>query len=234
MSTIDSAQEETSTDAAEAFGFKKDVVTSDDLLDAAIQFADGDISPRLEVRLRATFISPPGKKSTFLRTSGPADEPWNWETDEYSRKQALEICVQELDKERDSAHTMLRFAATDSGLPEYIKAGISRGFRTSVSLQPHITFGVKELRLTYRMTGSRTNTDGWMLYLIALLAENKSGFGRSIGYCVYEPCQKLFRVDAKGPGRPRTKYCCDEHMLAQHNVDSVNRPRTARTKRKHK
>lgn len=67
-----------------------------------------------------------------------------------------------------------------------------------------------------------------LAYALLLLADQTKGHGRNLRQCQLDQCQKFFFIQRPKTGRPRTKYCSDEHMHKAHQASASQRVRKSR------
>ena len=218
-------------------GQSKHRITDDrTLLQAVIDFANDetDLEPvrdswrhqlALDIGLFPPEEQPPSawrKYKREVRNQIPESEIDKAVTNDQQRaKNVLTEAIQDL----AALKTRLqRYAANREG-----RLGI---VRTPVLIQQD-----KDLRIEWTL---REGESGWstliniLSYAAALLITDEDHVRRDLCRCNLDTCSKFFfaKKSKSGVGKPRTRYCCDEHMQKAHEMDNARRQRISKEKKR--
>ena len=113
-----------------------------------------------------------------------------------------------------------RYAANNDG-----RLGI---VRTPVLIQQD-----NDLRIEWALEGG-VSLITILSYAAALLITDEDHVRRDLCRCNLDTCSKFFfaKKSKSGVGKPRTRYCCDEHMRQAHEMDNARRQRVSKARKR--
>lgn len=97
-------------------------------------------------------------------------------------------------------------------------------------LIPDANLEGRQLLVAYRYAPQ--DLSATLAYVLLLLADPNRGYGRELSQCRLNRCQKFFFSVRPETGRPRTRYCSDEHMKEAHQASASQRVRISRERKK--
>lgn len=128
---------------------------------------------------------------------------------------------------RGHAWLMLRYVI-DGDFQQFARG--ARAFSTShesIVRRPTMLVSNGSVRVRFELEGP-PDPGAWIDYASMVLLANEDGVADDLKQCQLEACGRFFLVERLGRGKPRTKYCCDEHMTAAHSAASPERSRKKR------
>lgn len=89
-----------------------------------------------------------------------------------------------------------------------------------------------DYELKWRFVSDLVDLRPALAFVLTLLLNPNKEFSSGLGHCEFEPCGKFFlAARSKAGGRPRIKYCSEEHMLEAHNAGAVKRVQKHRARK---
>ena len=203
---------------------------------AVLAIAEASTDPAVSesdlLRLALGFANEPVLRGALLRVPMPGMHG-NHVLIELSRLKGLPLS---LDVSGDPELVRVRrqfredLAAVIDTLPARTVSRLKRdGAR--VVLVPRYAFAAGRLRVTYHHIPE--NLEAALAFCVLLLRDDSRPFRADFARCKLQRCGKFFfRSDtAKGQGRQRQAYCCDEHMLEQHRSTGALRVQRHRARK---
>jgi hypothetical protein len=225
----------------------------EELLDAAIAHANGDLKPRLELHTWRSFRAQEGNDDLLGVPS--EDENGNPDWREIDRTEATQLaaewnksdrelfseirgaCVDILEAATRGQQSLWEVLAPARGKQEVLALPRGRRFITPglVISSPKARWSEGRIVVDWEI-GSMSPTSAASLTALALsvLASRTKGDALPIGRCTLDSCGKFFiiRKQPGEPGRLRTKYCSTDHMAAAHQAGSHERVRLSRERKR--
>lgn len=214
---------------------------AEELLNAVIAHANGDLTQRMHVHSWKSFRAQEG--SDALLVVPTADRNGNPDWKEIDRAEASQLATEwnkrnrELFSEIRGACVEILEAATrgQQALWEALPRG--RRFITPglVISRPRARWVEGRITVDWEI-GSDSPTSAASLTAVALsiLASRTEGDALPIGRCTLDSCGKFFviRKQRGEKGRRRTKYCSTDHMHLAHEENSGARVRLSRERKR--
>ena len=161
----------------------------------------------------------------------------------YEREVKKKISESEIDKavtrDQQRAKNVLteaiqNLAALKTRLQRY--AANSEG-RLGIVRTPVLIQRENDIRIEWTL---REGESGWsgliniLSYASALLITDEDHVRRDLCRCNLDTCSKFFfaKKSKSGVGKPRTRYCCDEHMRQAHEMDNARRQRVSKARKR--
>jgi hypothetical protein len=207
-------------------GWFDQVGTTQDIVNAVIDFANVVVSPDPEIFVSVYFDAVNDDEKNFALQ----DEDGEWTS--ISRSEALLRTKQVIDFERTLAIEMLANAAQGTAqLSRCLTLWVNQGRKSNITMRPRLSFNNDRVKLSWVFQGPNTPS-GWIYFAASVIASESPGNETNIARCQLSTCGRFFAVQRKGVGKPATRYCRVEHMREQHRLNSTERTRRARAKKK--
>lgn len=130
-----------------------------------------------------------------------------------------------VDRERALAIEMLEAAvAGHDVLAGWIGSSPQVALLQKIYLTPTLFFEPGRERMYWRPVGPPVATP-WILLAGAMLLTTREP---EVGRCRLQTCQRFFVIERGKVGKPQTKYCSEDHRLAQHALGATDRKRRSR------
>ena len=206
----------------------------DQVVDAVIDFANGDVRPPWKTRAYDTRAL---ARSVGLRPP-PSNQAWIVVSDtdivHTDAKTARKIVEEGIRRDREFVVALLDFAvAGRATLARKLGALAKPGSSIGISLTPRIHIEGERVSLDWQVEGGALGARSYAKVAAAQLAIRASKDDQTaIGRCHLESCRRFFLIPRGEPGKPRTKYCKPEHRLKYHSENAAERQRRSRAARR--
>jgi hypothetical protein len=177
-----------------------------DVVNAVIQFANGDISPPWFDRMTG-----PGGMKIVTWDDGDSPDP-------------RQVVTLQIEAERRYAIEALDFAA--KGVVPLLKWLRKQPEESLLSTRKRL-FLKDRLAFSYLVNAPRDNRV-WTRFAAETLASEPHGQQTDVGLCRLPTCRRFFLIDWNEGNRPRTKYCRPGHRVEFHELTAAERQRRSR------
>jgi len=206
-------------------GWADQIGTTQDIVNAVIAFANGDVSLDPEIVAETLFAT--GEYATTFAVRSDQDE---WIA--ISKDEALVKAKHTIEFERKLAIEMLADAAQGTAqLSRCLTEWVNQGRKSNITMRPRLSINKDRVKLSWVFQGPSTPR-GWIYFAASVIASESPGNDTNIARCQLATCGRFFAVQRKGVGKPATRYCKVEHMREQHRLNSTERTRRARARKK--
>lgn len=139
--------------------------------------------------------------------------------------------IEEVEKDFPNLRTELREGLTylTQNDPEH-RRGTVENLTGWIAIFPVFRSEPDGLKVQHRILAADTRAG--MHYALALLLDPSRPYGKDLCQCQLEECGRFFFQIKPPTGRPQRRYCCSDHMDKAHELNSGERVRKSRERRR--